>query len=1130
MTLVQLQKRISSIFSTRGRRALWFFCFVIPVIFFSACRETETNTKQHDFPVTIIAPVISNHTAQTSFALLREIYPHARIANAKNLTHEITQCLRDDRVLLIPDITRFPMDWWKPLRSYMNHGGAVVFIGRNPFAERVKFVEGKPWTEAQRVAGLIKQAKPVDGVSSLSGWQHVNNSGEITGRVRLADVPVPKWHGISVEVSAFDDWDMMILPDISRGSIPSHFNEMTFYSRGGKKTSRIVIECEEFDGSHWYYPLSLTHMWTPHALHEGAFIYSHGGVNRGGHKDGLSFSRIKKIAVGLSNRLASQFPGDHLFEISDIRFTTSSDSPDEVISWPDIALLSPPFRYYNIQASAVQSKQLNHRFDLGFSAMQSPFPQSRGQGGEQGTPYRWIPLYCALNKKGACPGWPVSLYIQPLDNGTVQRWGWIALDPSKGTHDVTAVMINECVERLQAGVFLYKAGFEQFTFNGNTNLVLTVRCAQTPNSKRNLRIAAELWRADESSPRRRVVANLLKEKPTQINLGMSPRIESQPEDYTLRIILEGSRANGKTYDQIEQELKFLPSSYTSGSDGASRRGPRFAYQGRPLFPLGLNYQPLSTSGKLPTEWNPYWLNPGVFDPVLINRDLNLLQEAGINIVSIQYTEENQAPQLRYFIEEAQKRRIWVHLFIPHLNPIHPDLNAAKKLFDTAGLAQKHSIFALDIAWEPHLGTYADRCVLDPQWRAWLIEQYGSFDHAEQVLKTSLWRNEGIITGPPDKELIYDGEYRKRVAVYRRFVDDFISRRYGWIIRSLRRWGCPQMVSARTGYGGTGNAWGNPFFALDPASGAVHLDFISPEGWGLKGPHEKFMEAGFITAYCRGISGGKPVLWAEFGNSVGSNPRNIDLENQARVYSNMFEMILKSRASGALGWWYPGGYRVDEQSDMGVVNPDGSWRPVGKIYRGIHRQIRKADKNPEPWRAREIDRFADARGLSGLWDKWKKTYRQEMEQGKIQELRPRYFGKRSSETPLLSVGNVPFQDPAPMAYLNAEWGVVEIDEKQIIRGMDNEKPVQAHLKQRLHMELINTGPVTWDTSEKDKTRTVWVELTDPRGGQLLLPVPPLAFGDHTRITWIASDSGQWKIRPFLSGVGAFGQPLKIEVLP
>jgi len=44
---------------------------------------------------------------------------------------------------------------------------------------------------------------------------------------------------------------------------------------------------------------------------------------------------------------------------------------------------------------------------------------------------------------------------------------------------------------------------------------------------------------------------------------------------------------------------------------------------------------------------------------------------------------------------------------------------------------------------------------------------------------------------------------------------------------------------------------------------------------------------------------------------------------AKYYERFYKMALMAEASGTVCWWYPGGFRVGERSDYGLINPDGS---------------------------------------------------------------------------------------------------------------------------------------------------------------------------------------------------------------
>jgi hypothetical protein len=97
---------------------------------------------------------------------------------------------------------------------------------------------------------------------------------------------------------------------------------------------------------------------------------------------------------------------------------------------------------------------------------------------------------------------------------------------------------------------------------------------------------------------------------------------------------------------------------------------------------------------------------------------------------------------------------------------------------------------------------------------------------------------------------------------------------------------------------------------------------------------------------------------------------------------------------------------------------------------------------------------------------------------------------------VSVGGVPFQAPAPLAYVNAEWG---------------EAPRRAKVGVPARLELINTGPATWDNVTVD--------------GQA---VARTAYGQRAWITWTPAAAGTARLRAAIARTIEFGQPLEIEV--
>lgn len=1078
--------------------SLWMLVWFVPALVFA----------QPDAGTWIVRPSVTNTYAETAIELLDDLFPQAHTVRLANASGDFADCLREHGVLVVPDAENFPMETWEQLTGYLNSGGRAVLLGCDPFEARVRLVGEHAQTEAELFGELLGEARPINGVSSIREWQYESDVATRRGDVTpMADGQIP-WPAVEATVKKFSDWVALVTPDMRPGTIPTELNTLALYARGDASTSRLTVICAEQDGSHWSSVVGIGSDWQPYVLHEAKFWYFYGGWRRGGSGDHLSLSRVKKISVGLSMYLGAQNPGEHTFGVSDVRFVTDPRPVEQVIAWPDVMMVSPPYRHYELNPRKIRFMQTAPTVAVPSTRMQSPLPRARGTGGEAAAPYRWIPVGTALAPQGTTLGWPVSIYIERPPKAPAKNWAWIGIDPTAESRAVFKRAVTDCVHILQRDRYLYRAGCDKFSYTGGEPITVAASVMADPQ----LRVRARLVDAKGKVLKQAVAPAAAT---VQFDLGVAPEVDGTAKDYVVRVTLEEAAGKHKVYDQIDQVIKVFSAPQSPAEDDwMTVSGAYFSYRGKPVFLSGINYWPLSHNGKSPGEFAPHWLEPSVFDPEIIRRDLDRLQEVGINAVSIQYHEEGQAPQLKFFVDECRKRGIWVHAFVGHLQPLEQNLAKAEKIITAADLKNLPGVFAIDIAWEPHLGNYGQRCGFDAHWEAWLKEQYGSIEHAEKVIDRPFLIKDDHVTGPTDDELRTDGSHRAFVAVYRRFVDDYMSRRYGEVERLVRRSGCKQLLSARSGYGGTGSHWADALFPMDLGTGIVHLDFVSPEGYALTGDLDQFYEGGFLTAYARGVSGGKPVAWLEFGCSVGQNPQRVDLENQARLNHNMFELGLKSHAAGLFGWWYPSGWRVDERSDMGIVNPDSTWRPVGDEYRAAAKRVAKESFEPLRWADREIDRDSDARGVSGLWDGRRETYRKEMSEDRIEEIRPTGFGKLITELPVVSVGGVPYEAPAPLACANAEWGRIEINGSEYPRRPGEKLKIKSG--DRLRLELINTGPATW-------TNVVVVADTTQ------IEVAGLPFGDRNWVTWDSAATGNWRLQPLLRDIGQFGEPLDIVVM-
>jgi hypothetical protein len=78
------------------------------------------------------------------------------------------------------------------------------------------------------------------------------------------------------------------------------------------------------------------------------------------------------------------------------------------------------------------------------------------------------------------------------------------------------------------------------------------------------------------------------------------------------------------------------------------------------------------------------------------------------------------------------------------------------------------------------------------------------------------------------------------------------------------------------------------------------------------------------------------------------------------------MMRESGADGVFFWWYPGGFRLNENSDFGIINADGTDRPVTEVIRRLGAEFLRAPKPEPPDYWISVSREQDARGLYGIY--------------------------------------------------------------------------------------------------------------------------------------------------------------------
>lgn len=107
---------------------------------------------------------------------------------------------------------------------------------------------------------------------------------------------------------------------------------------------------------------------------------------------------------------------------------------------------------------------------------------------------------------------------------------------------------------------------------------------------------------------------------------------------------------------------------------------------------------------------------------------------------------------------------------------------------------------------------------------------------------------------------------------------------------------------------------------------------------------------------------------------------------ARYYEDFHRMLIDSHADGVAFWWYPGGYRANEKSDYGIINPDGTDRPVTRVIREWGPRFLELGETPEPEAWIDLPREWVPGGIVGRYELVQEEFWRRIEAGERVGLR------------------------------------------------------------------------------------------------------------------------------------------------
>ncbi len=1004
------------------------------------------------------------------------------------------------QLLVVPSAQVAPVGIGWLIERHLSSGGRLmVQAAGQPFKRQLVFVGGK-WVAPDEAQA---QAQPVGTLLEVNAQtpqrlQYSTDEPKFSHSLTVEAAPDKiggqVLHARIEQVRSWANWRGEVT-----GKMTHQNGAISFWAKGSPNTHHLVIELVEDDASRWMAVVDLTPQWKRYVLAPHRFKFWRDCPARGKRgfaTDMLRPEHVVAIAIGLARSHAPISSGAKEFWISAVRFCpilTAATPAEQYV--PEIDAVAPWYKTFDHPgvrqlrtAPGTPWPEVRIRYN---GTLRSAYARPWGRVMTGARSRRWIPIIEARDSDGF-RSYPAALMVRAAGRFAGASWSYWGL-PARvlraGGQPLRQLFIQ--VARAQVrGVWMVEAGPDQVAYMHSQPRKWGAAIVNASGQPRRLELVLRARREGRPAGHTRLTIDAPAD---QLAQALQPWNATEPGIYEVTAEL---RENGKVIDRITTPVRILSGQADPEDQYVRVERGRFWVGGRTWFPHGVNFWPRYVCGLSARDYGLAWQLRQHYDPVLVEEDLAIAESVGITAVSIQAprTPED-LPCLWDFLERCRAHNIRVNLFV-HVDPRGFDPDYVRSIINGGQLWKFSTIYAYDITWEPRWGNYPQRRRFDEFWRRWIADQYGAIEAAEKVWGFKAPRDQdGKVTGPSDDQLANDGPWRVFVAAYRRFVDDFLSAGYGRSCRFIRSMDGRHLISNRAGWGGTGNPHTVRNYQFDPLSGGAHLDFISPEGYGMRPDEGDYKRWGFIDAYCRWAGGGRPVFWSEFGNSIYPGYAPSDYERQRRIWANCLELVLFAGADGDAGWWWPGGYRVNERSDFGCTEPWGKPRPSGlELKRYAPRICRRGVEN-RPERFIIIDRDSQVSGLAGLWQQHLAEYLRLADGKHVVRVRTAGDGVKSTELKLVGVGNVPYRGVGPVKFLRAEFTAVAaaVGEKEyrpdddFIWG-DVRLRVPAR-RGTLRLTLLNIGEATWVApGDPARPQRGAVRLIDCSTGRPLAAIP------------------------------------------
>lgn len=929
-------------------------------------------------------------------------------------------------LLVLPNAADLPAKSVQAIGDFARAGGDIIALNAPLWQRMLVNVDGK-WTTQEAYqhssAGNLPEHVLFD-FSNTTGWKRTSDKIESpTTYETVADGPAAGQHALHGLITNLTGWDNFGIRDLDK-PFPQGHTLTVFSAKGEENTTHLSVEWAEKDGSRWIAVVPLGKEWRQYVLKPSDFVYWTSTEGRGGRGDSFKPQNAATLSFGLAFSHTGWEEGRHEFWVGPVGTAESMTDLGSVLGpfdLPAMDTLCPSYKLFDshgVSSLSIRPDQvmvpdvmrnsiqhpgqiLNQVQDDGKTALiRSPQPRPSGAGFDKRRNWRWIPIMEARAANKQWRGDPVTMMINA--DGKYKGGVWTSFgfsDAAVYKQPQTLAIIGRIAERMRNQVYILDGGANFYTYFDGQDVQLGMRVCNLGKEARSGLSARVIVIADQQNKPPAAQHWEFGIQPGAIKtLSGTWRPTRWPAGgYT---VLAELLENGKVIDSVTHRINvWRPKKtkhYITVKDG------QFMLRGKLWRANGVNYMPSSGIGAEDGEYFEHWISAGSYDPEIVDRDLDHMQEMGINALSIFiYSGVEKDQNLLDILRRMRARGMHANVGLRPGMPQWWDWSKIRQIIEKMRLAENDTVFAYDIAWEPMFNTHNDRKIYDKDWEKWIIERYGSIAAAEKDWGFAVPRDpDGTVTNPNPEQVDTDGPWLKMTAAYRKFLDTLLYKQYSVPRREIRSIDPNHFVSFRMAEAA------NPTYRWDGRipydfpylAGAV--DVLEPEAYGRIGDWEGHVKPGwFEVAYAKWAAPEKPMLWAEMGCSTWDLTRMQDsqqkMDYQAMFHEAFYKMLISSGANGIFFWWYPGGFRYGENSDFGIINPDGTDKPVTKVIRENSRKFLDAPipKKPDYWI--EIDRDLHPVGVAGIYDDAKDRFWAAIAKGQTPGLRTAGTGTDSS---------------------------------------------------------------------------------------------------------------------------------------